>query len=45
MEALNIFFFFDRTSFNVKGMQSFAQFNDSSAKGDSLFEVSIFTNC
>ena len=35
-------FFFDSTSFNVKEMQSFAQFNYSTAEGDSLFGVLIF---
>ena len=35
-------FFFDSTSFNVKEMQSFAQFNYSTADGDSLFGVLIF---
>ena len=35
-------FFFDITSFNVKEMQSFAQFNYSTAEGDSLFGVFIF---
>ena len=34
--------FFDSTSFNVKEMQSFAQFNYSTAEGDSLFGVLIF---
>ena len=41
VEALHDFFF-DRTSFNIKGMQSFAQFNYSTAQGDSLFGVSVF---
>ena len=36
------FFISDRTSFNIKGMQSLAQFNYSTAQGDSLFGVSIF---
>ena len=35
-------FFFDSTSFNVKEMQSFAQFNYGTAQGDSLFGVLIF---
>ena len=35
-------FFSDSTSFNVKEMQSFAQFNYSTAEGDSLFGVLIF---
>ena len=35
--------FFDRTSFNLKDMQSSAQFNYSTAQGDSLFGVSIFS--
>ena len=35
-------FFFDSTSFNVKEMQSFAQFNYSNAESDSLFGVLIF---
>ena len=35
-------FFFDSTSFNVKEMQSFAQFNYSTAEGHSLFGVLIF---
>ena len=35
-------FFFDSTSFNVKEMQSFAQFNYSTGEGDSLFGVLIF---
>ena len=35
-------FFFDSTSFNVKEMQSFAQFNYSTAEGESLFGVLIF---
>ena len=35
-------FFFDSTSFNVKEMQSFAQFNYGTAEGDSLFGVLIF---
>ena len=35
-------FFFDSTSFNVKEMQSLAQFNYSTAEGDSLFGVLIF---
>ena len=35
-------FFFDRTSFNIKGIQSSAQFNYSAAQGDTLFGVSIF---
>ena len=35
-------FFFDSTSFNVKEMQSFAQFNYSTAEGDSLFGLLIF---
>ena len=35
-------FFFDSTSFNVKEMQNFAQFNYSTAEGDSLFGVLIF---
>ena len=39
---LCIIFFFDSTSFNVKEMQSFAQFNYSTAEGDSLFGVLIF---
>ena len=39
---LSTFLFFYRTSFNVKGMQSLAQFNHSTAQGDSLFGVSIF---
>ena len=38
---LDFFFFFDRTSFNVKGMQSFPQFNYCTAQGDSLFNVEI----
>ena len=42
VEALHDFFIFDRTSFNIKGMQSLAQFNYSTAQGDSLFGVSIF---
>ena len=41
MKALHDFFF-DSTSFNVKEMQSFAQFNYSTAEGDSLFGVLIF---
>ena len=35
-------FFFDSTSFNVKEVQSFAQFNYSTAEGDSVFGVLIF---
>ena len=35
-------FFFHRTSFNIKGTQSSAQFNYSTAQGDSLFGVLIF---
>ena len=35
-------FFFDRTFFNIIGIQSSAQFNYSTAQGDSLFGVSIF---
>ena len=35
-------FFFDRTSFNIKGIQSSAHFNYSAAQGDTLFGVSIF---
>ena len=35
-------FFFDSTSFNVQEMQNFAQFNYSTAEGDSLFGVLIF---
>ena len=38
------FFFFDRTFFNVKGLQRIVQFNYSTAQGDSLFGVSIFAN-
>ena len=34
--------FFDSTSFMVKEMQSFAQFNYSTAEGDSLFGVLSF---
>ena len=34
--------FLDSTSFHVKEMQSFAQFNYSTAQGDSLFGVLIF---
>ena len=34
--------FSDRTSFKVKSMHSIAQFNYSTAKGDSLVGVSIF---
>ena len=41
VEALHEFFF-DRTSFNIKGIQSSAQFNYSTAQGDTLFGVSIF---
>ena len=41
VEALHDFFF-DRTSFNIKGMQSFPQFNCSTAQGGILFGVSIF---
>ena len=37
-------FFFDRTFFNVKGLQRIVQFNYSTAQGDSLFGVSIFAN-
>ena len=36
------FFFLDSTSFNVKEMQSFAQFNYGTAEDDSLFGVLIF---
>ena len=36
------FFFLDRTSLNIKGIQSSAQFNYSTAQGDTLFGVSIF---
>ena len=32
-------FFFDSTSFNVKEMQSFAQFNYSTAEGGSLWSL------
>ena len=35
-------FFFKSTSFNVKEMQTFAQFNYSTAEDDSLFGVLIF---
>ena len=41
VEALHDFYF-DRTSFNIKGMQSFAKFNYSTAQGGSLFGVTIF---
>ena len=41
MRALHDFFS-DSTSFDVKEMQSFAQFNYSTALGDSLFGVLIF---
>ena len=40
--SLARFSFFNITSFNVEGMQSFARFNYSSAQGDSVFGVSIF---
>ena len=35
-------FFAKSTSFNVKEMQNFTQFNYSTAEGDSLFGVLIF---
>ena len=41
MKALHNLFF-DRTSFNIEGIKSFAQFNYSTTQGDSLIGVSIF---
>ena len=40
VEALHDFFF-DRTSFNIKGMQSSAQFSYSTAQVNSLFNWSL----
>ena len=42
VKALHDFFFAKSTSFNVKVMQNFAQFNYSTAEGNSLFGVLIF---
>ena len=42
MKALHDFLFAKSTSFNVKEMQNFAQFNYGTAEGDSLFGVLIF---
>ena len=42
VKALHDFFFAKSTSFNVKEMKNFAQFNYSTAEGDSLFGVLIF---
>ena len=42
VKALHDFLFAKSTSFNVKEMQNFAQFNYSTGEGDSLFGVLIF---
>ena len=42
VKALHDLLFAKSTSFNVKEMQNFAQFNYSTAEGDSLFGVLIF---